>query len=357
MNNYSEVLAPLVEKIKKFRDFYKQNEMANKDVIIKTAIRDYIINPILKDLGWDPENPEEVQPNVFTKGDVPGYVLLKNGEKILFIEVKSLNDDIKQKEAFQQLANYSSNKGVKYSVLTNGLIWILIRTFEEGTTSRGQIIWEADLENEELLAAYRKIVTLSKTNIENIEVLTRKAQILDEIWQSLINKPEEIIKGLIPVVKSIIGQSYKDYQFKDTEIKSLLEEKIKKIVLGKSEEEAPTETLVEFTSWQEEIPRKMKLGNKVFEIDNVYKILVNTANWLIDNGKIKPYDYPIKTGYKRYLINNQPKHKDGKDFIKPIELSNGLWIEANHDTGSSIHYAVFLLKKFGALSEFKIIIK
>ena len=348
MNNYSEVLAPLVEKIKKFREIYKQNEM---------AVRSQIIDPILRYLGWNPENPEEVQPNVFTEGGIPDYTLLKNGKKILFIEAKNLSVDIKQKQVLQQLANYSFNEGVKYGVLTNGAVWILIRTFEEGTTLRERIIWEADLENEELPVAYRKILTLSKTNIENIEILVKKAQILDEIWQSLLDEPEEIIKGLIPVIKSIINQGYKNYQFEDAEIERLLEEKIKEIIPSQSEEEALPEAPVEFASWQGE-SRKMKLGDKVFRIDNSYEILVNTANWLIDNGKIKPSDCPIKVVHskrsKRYLINNKPKHENGKDFYGPKKLSNGLWIETNCSTASCINYAKRLLKMFGVLAELEI---
>jgi hypothetical protein len=212
-----------------------------------------------------------------------------------------------------------------------------------------------------LLSAYRKILTLSKTNIENIEVLTKKTQILDEIWQSLLNKPEKIVEDLISVVKSIISQNYRDYQFKDTEIESFLKEKVKKIILGRPEERslAKTEVLVEFTSWQGGIPRKMKLGDKNFEINNAYEILVNTANWLIENEKIKPSDCPIRVeGSKRYLINNKPYHENGKEFIEGgKKLSKDLWIEANHGTGVCMHYAFYLLKKFGASSELKIVIK
>ena len=46
MNNLNESLATIVEKIKKFRPLYEKNEM---------AVRDQIINPILRDLGWNPE--------------------------------------------------------------------------------------------------------------------------------------------------------------------------------------------------------------------------------------------------------------------------------------------------------------
>jgi predicted type IV restriction endonuclease len=42
MNNLNEALTPIVEKIKKFRSLYEQNEM---------AVRDQIVNPILRSLG------------------------------------------------------------------------------------------------------------------------------------------------------------------------------------------------------------------------------------------------------------------------------------------------------------------
>jgi hypothetical protein len=65
-----ETLEMVVERMKKHRSFYEQNEM---------AVRNQIVNPILRTLGWNPENPEEVQPNVFTEEGVPDYSLIKNG--------------------------------------------------------------------------------------------------------------------------------------------------------------------------------------------------------------------------------------------------------------------------------------
>ncbi|MGC9111795.1 MAG: type I restriction enzyme HsdR N-terminal domain-containing protein, partial [candidate division WOR-3 bacterium] len=149
MNNLNQALAQIVEKIKKFRSLYEQNEM---------AVRDQIVNPILRNLGWDPENPEEVQPNVSTEEGVPDYSLIKNGKKILFVEAKKLRVDIEQREVIRQLAKYSFSEGTKYGVLTNGAVWVLIRSFEEGTTLTERIVWKTDLENEEPPAVLRKIV-------------------------------------------------------------------------------------------------------------------------------------------------------------------------------------------------------
>ncbi len=346
MNNLNEVLVKITEKIKKFRSLYEQNEM---------AVRDQIINPILRNLGWDIENPEEVQPNISIDEGVPDYSLLKNGRIILFVEAKKLGIDIEQREIVRQLAKYSFSEGTKYGVLTNGTIWMLIRSFEEGTTLTERIVWKIDIENEELPAVFRKIVTISKTNIEHIETLVKKSQILDEIWQSFLDEPGEMIKGLIPVVRSIITQGYPTYQFEDTEIEDLLKERIKEIVSGKGGEEIPDEADEE-SLWRGGNPRKMKLKGEIVELRNSYEILINTANWLIKNGQLKSSDCPIGIGGgKRNLINKEPIHKYGDSFRAPKKLSNGLWIETHYSTPSSINYAKRLLEKFGVPSDILVI--
>lgn len=343
MNNLNEVLASIADKIKKFRSLYEQNEM---------AVRDQIVNPILRNLGWDPENPEEVQPNVYIEEGVPDYSLFKNGKKILFVEAKKLGVDIEQGEVIRQLAKYSFSEGTKYGVLTNGAVWVLIRSFEEGTALTERTVWRADFENEDLPAVLRKITTVSKTNIEHIDVLVKKVQILDEIWQSLLDEPEEMIRGLMPVVRSIINQGYPDYQFEDTEIEDLLKERIKEIVSGPSEEETLSEASPELISERGGSPRKMKLKGEFFELRNSFEILVNTANWLIKNGRLKYGDYPVGIGRgKRYLIHKEAKHKYGDDFRAPKKLSNGLWIETHYSTASTINYSKRLLEKFGVPSD------
>ena len=225
---------------------------------------------------------------------------------------------------------------------------MLIRSFQEGTTLAERIVWRTYLENEELPGVIRKITTISKANIEQIEILVKKVQILDKIWQSLLEEPEEkMIKGLMPVVKSIITQGYPDYQFEDTEIEDLLKERVREIISGSSEEESPSETPIEPISWKGENPRKMKLGSDVFEFRNSYEILVNTANWLINNGRLKPSDCPVGIGRgRRNLINKEPKHKYGDDFRAPKGLLKGLWIETHYSTAGCINYAKRLLEKF-----------
>jgi len=336
MDDLSEVLTSIIDKIKKFRPLYEQNEM---------AVRNQIINPILKSLGWDPENPEDVQPNVSTEEGVPDYSLIKNGRTILFVEAKKLSVEIERREFISQLGKYCYSEGIKYGVLTNGSLWVLFRSFEEGTTLTERIVWKTDLEKEELLTICRKIRTISKNNIEQIELLVKKVQVLDEVWKSLLKEPGEMVKGLMPVVKSLVSQRYQNYQFEDTEIEDLLKERVKEIISGRQEEALPPEPTIKPGAGS---PQKMKLKSESFELRNSFEILVNTAYWLIKNGKLKTSDCPVIIGRgKRCLINRQEKHPDHREFRAPKKLSNGLFIETHVGTKGAIDYAKRLLEKFG----------
>jgi len=330
-----ETLKMVVERMKKYRSLYEQNEM---------AVRSQIIEPILRGLGWDVENPEEVQPNVSTEEGIPDYSLSKGDKKVLFIEAKKLSVDIEQKEVIRQLAKYCFGEGMRYGVLTNGAIWILFRAFQEGTTMSERIVWKTDIESDELTASIRRLNTISKNNIDNIEKLIKKLQILDEIWQSLIDEPEEIIKGLIPVFERLIKEGYPDYEFDSMEIEDFLKERIKELITPMEEIEyvPPPESAI----WEGGQPRRMKIGSDVFEIRNSYEILTNTAEWLIRKGKLRRSDCPIKIGRKRYLINIVPKHAH-RDFINPKQLSNGLYVEINVSRTQAITSARRLLERFG----------
>jgi predicted type IV restriction endonuclease len=103
MSNLNEILARIIEKIKNFRDIYEQNEM---------AVREHIINPILKALEWDTENPKEVLPNVVVQEGIPDYSLIKEGKKVLIVEVKKLDVDIEEREVITQLGKYCYSEGV-----------------------------------------------------------------------------------------------------------------------------------------------------------------------------------------------------------------------------------------------------
>lgn len=333
-----ETLEMVVERMKKFRSLYERNEM---------GVRDQIVNPILKGLGWNPENPEEVQPNISTEEGVPDYSLIKNDDKILFIEAKKLSVDIEQKEVIRQLAKYCFGEGMKYGVLTNGAIWILFRAFQECTTMAEQIVWKTDIENDDITATIRKLNTISKENITDIEKLIKKLQILDEIWHSLLDEPKDLVRGFIPVFDNLIKEGYPEYEFDQTEIEDFIKERVKELISPTEEPIMEPLSITEPTEWMGAQQRKMNIETDTYKIRHSYDILVNTAEWLIRKNKLRKENCPIASGHKRNLVNIQPKHRYGNDFRAPKRLSNGLYIETHYSTASCITNARKLLERCG----------
>jgi hypothetical protein len=239
MNNLNEVLPRIMEKIKNNRSLYEKSEM---------AVRGQIIDPILSNLGWDSTNPDDILPMPTEEG-TPDYSLIKDGKTMLFIKVKNMSVDVDQNKIIRQLANYIANssfgEGKGYGVLTNGIVWILIRSFEDENKLYIKKVWKTNIENGELSKVIRKINTISKDNIEYIGVLPLR-NILDEIWQSLLDKPEEIVMSLSLVVKPIISQKYSNYPFENSEIEDFLKEKITEIISGQFDKEngVPPEQIV-----------------------------------------------------------------------------------------------------------------
>ena len=92
--------------------------------------RYYVIDPVIRSLGWDTENPSECEVELDTGKGEADYVLLisrnSKREGVVLIEAKSLDADLFKHE--DQLKDYIDalcrrNTGPEVAVLTNGRDW------------------------------------------------------------------------------------------------------------------------------------------------------------------------------------------------------------------------------------------
>jgi len=90
----------------------------------------------------------------------------------------------------------------------------------------------------------------------------------------------------------------------------------------------------------------IRIQREFFQCGHQYEILVNTADWLIDHAGLSENDVPMERGYKCYLINSNPIHKDGSKFRSPKKLKNGMYIETKSGLDDTVNYAKKLLRHF-----------
>jgi predicted type IV restriction endonuclease len=356
-----ETLETVLKRIKDYRSLYEKNEM---------AVRYQIVQPILKALGWNPEDPNQVLPNLHTTEGFPDYLLIANGAKVLTVETKKLSVDVGQDEVIRQLAKYCFADGIKYGLLTNGITWVLFRAFQERTTMQERRIWKLDLENDHISTCIRKLSMVSLHNVNEIETLQKKQEILDEIWRSIIEDPKDLILAFVPIFETAIKESYPEYMFAQEEVQDFTEERVRELTTLLVEElnqpepypswptqpstiRLSSDTYVEELNQREPYPlgptqpRTMRLSSDTYVVRYSYEILLYTAEWLVRKGKLRKEDAPIPIGYRRYLVHIQPKHAYGHGFRAPKKLSNGLYIETHYSTEQCINNARRLLERFG----------
>ena len=88
------------------------------------ATRQAAVNPVLRALGWDTGNLDEVDPEYSDRsGGRVDYCLRYGGRDLVLIEVKRAGSELEEHQ--RQLLQYAFGVGAELAVLTNGLDWWL----------------------------------------------------------------------------------------------------------------------------------------------------------------------------------------------------------------------------------------
>ncbi|MFY3790435.1 type I restriction endonuclease [Ureibacillus sp. MALMAid1270] len=124
MEQFAEQLKNLAKRIGTLRDSISTEEAT------KTAI----VMPFFQLLGYDVFNPLEFCPE-FTadvgikKGEKVDYAILMDGEPIILIECKSINEKLTKHDS--QLFRYFGTTSAKFGILTNGVEYKFFTDLEE----------------------------------------------------------------------------------------------------------------------------------------------------------------------------------------------------------------------------------
>jgi len=196
MNELFNLVEKLRERIKKYSDDLSRNEALTRYVLI---------DPLLRALGWDTENPDIVRPEERQEKGRPDYVLLHNGKKLIALEAKSLNTKLDEKDVLDLGFNYSWKNEIPYFIITDGNLWKIYDVSKLG----GKIILEINIFNEPIEEVIRKLLSLwkpiIKEKIEEVKTIEPppspkvESDELDlnkvrEFYNSLTNKEKEFIK-------------------------------------------------------------------------------------------------------------------------------------------------------------------
>lgn len=202
MEHIERSIIRVLEKANNHRKLYEANE---------EAVKQHLIGEIFQSLGWDIYNPNEVRPEERTEEGRADYALILDGRIVSFVEAKNLSVNVLKKEKpLRQLAKYCFSQGVMYGILTNGIQWIAVKAFEEGSTLRDRVLFSVDLEKEPPKKSVLKLSLLGKSRIKDVEKISGLLRYMEESFRELKRAgfSEDILleylKGSIALPKGFI---------------------------------------------------------------------------------------------------------------------------------------------------------
>ncbi|HGE72785.1 TPA: hypothetical protein ENX78_18245 [Candidatus Poribacteria bacterium] len=295
INDILDLIEKLKDKINKYRNDFSANEF---------LVRYSLIDPFLRALGWDTEDPDQVRPEYSTGAGRPDYALFLKGKEspIAFVGAKKLG----KFEDLDQYLTYCLKENVKFFIATEGDHWELYDVFKQEKIKNKRVVeWNISKgEPSEIL-----FKSLLIANSESFGKIPRGFVVTSNYEQSMTERPNYEIPPSNP--ENI-----------QTEKENVSKRKASK-------------------------PLSITINGETIQISKQKEILVQTAEWLIRKGVLTNSTTPIGEGNKRWLINSTPVHKDGSNFVAKEKLSNGLYIETKNPLSQTEKEARYLLKHFG----------
>ena len=318
-------LVGCIQEIRNIPDIHTLNE---EQVKLKVILR------ILSLLDWDIHH--EIVPEYSVGTGRVDYALQINGENKVFIEAKRPKENLENHH--EQLLDYSFRKGVELAILTNGIEWWFYLPLKTGEWNNRKFytinIFEQEIENifdkfgplfSRQNVASGKAIQNAESILESSQKQRRVRESLPKAWNSVIKEhPESLIKILIERVVEIC-----DLKLENSEILGFIRSHQENLLLSPELEQKvppPTTSPIITTGSQNKNqigkPKRMQIGNESYELEYKYEILVKTANWLIDNGHLKPSECPVKltSRAKIYFINRRPERAPDLKFWRPQKL-------------------------------------
>lgn len=127
------------------------------------------IQPILETLGWKVTDPDEVVLEYPVYGGTRlDYALLAGGKPTLYLEAKALRASMDEPNFIAQTVSYANNDGIRWCVLTNGLIWRIYKSDALAPADQ-KLLAEADIrEATDSYGAARVAATLAYLSKESL---------------------------------------------------------------------------------------------------------------------------------------------------------------------------------------------
>ena len=310
LDDLYQVIENLRERMENHQDKLRQSE---------ALTRNALVDPLLRALGWDTEDPGLAMPEYRLGSGFADYALLNAGKPAIVIEAKKLGTPLYS--AAEQSVTYCVNDGIRYFVATDGRKWDVYET--------------------------HRPVPLAEKKIVSFDIADSPA---DVCLDALVLWRRSVQSGVVRKAQ-----------------RPLLEPESESPVPINPPESAPAPAPVATTqmettapahegNWQTLAQLKPVKGDKpppqicfpdgsITEIKHWAEIPQFTADWLNRQSKLNETCIPIQSG-KRYILSGSPIHPNGADFIAARKAGQ-FYLEGNYSSSYHVKNATIIVERAG----------
>ena len=270
-----------------------------------------LIDPLLRELGWDTADPFLVVPEYKSGNGRADYALLGSDEiPAMMVEAKSLGSSLRD-SALTQGIQYCLEKGTKHFALTDGNCWEIYETHRPVPMEE------------------KRVVTFDVSAQPAAEVCLQALV----LWRPSL-ETGRAVAGHVPLIRPESGSS-------------------------SAPEPRPTPHALDEDTWHPLSQLKPKQGDsspaEIQFPDNSRRptkywnsVVVEVVRWLVENKHLQVGLCPIRqeNSRARYLVHKEPKHPTGKDFYNREQVEI-VWIEKDYIIPELVENARTIIKKVG----------
>ena len=273
-----------------------------------------LIDPLLRELGWDTSSPNVVVPEYKSGHGSADYALRKDGKTVMIIEAKKLGTSLS--DVVVQALGYCQIEGVRHLALTDGRTWELFATHHEGDIEEKRII-TIDLTADAPAEVCRKAFALWRPNADQGTLLIGEDPIVPASNAYTISgegrEEPSPPQSKLPVPPD-------DWQPLDTL-------QVKMGAPPPKEMRMPDGTIVNLPYWN--------------------RVLTEPIGWLIATNRLNSGNLPFQpAGAKRYLIASTPEHPGGNQMHNGHKVHE--WhVETSHSAPDCVWHAVLAIQHAG----------
>ena len=313
-----DVIETLKSRINEHRSVLQGNE---------AQTRLSLIDPLLRTLGWDTADPALVRPEYVVNGRRADYALMNaQGEVVVFLEAKNLGEQLANHRS--QVVAYASELGIRFPALTNGNEWEVYDNSQLVPIEQRRVL-NVSIGDSDSAKCALQFLLLWRPNLASgqptpatepllgTEPATASASISEpQPGRATIAAPAQPPIQAVPPVPDAGWIILRHYSARNG---------------------TKPPAAIRFPNDEEK------------QIKRWRDPLVEVAEWLIRDGAMTACRYPLTIGRQKSncLINLEPRHPNGKDFIGPQKLSNGTFLNCNYNAVNIVRTCIALLECFG----------